>query len=272
MPIDQIEKNRRNALSNAEAMEDAQILCVPCRLCGGSAKITDAGTGWGYYITCENAEKRVPQCIIGEIRKSGWAYNVMELWNLFQTPMPVSKYLNLVDGKIYELVSQDSDGVTFKREGRETPHYLGRAEFDRRFHLQTPTPETTMIGRELSGELLVALSAVCDERARQQRAEGWTSEHDDCHTNRSMALAGACYAMFAAVSDSARASTDMPGGLTVSGDLIPGWNAWRDIWPWARSWWKPTDRRRDLIKAAALIIAEIARLDRATAATEGSAG
>lgn len=27
-------------------------------------------------------------------------------------------------------------------------------------------------------------------------------------------------------------------------------------------WWKPTNRRRDLVKAAALILAEIERLDR----------
>lgn len=41
-------------------------------------------------------------------------------------------------------------------------------------------------------------------------------------------------------------------------------------WPlsWAKSWLKPKDRRRDLIRAAALIIAEIERLDRA-ALTKG---
>lgn len=34
-------------------------------------------------------------------------------------------------------------------------------------------------------------------------------------------------------------------------------------WPWNGRWWKPTNRRRDLIKAGALIVAEIERLDRA---------
>jgi hypothetical protein len=37
-----------------------------------------------------------------------------------------------------------------------------------------------------------------------------------------------------------------------------------DAWPWADKDWKPKDRRRDLIRAAALIVAEIERLDRAT--------
>lgn len=36
------------------------------------------------------------------------------------------------------------------------------------------------------------------------------------------------------------------------------------IWPWDKSWWKPTpdDRIRELIKAGALIAAEIDRLQR----------
>jgi hypothetical protein len=71
---------------------------------------------------------------------------------------PRAKYLNLVDGKIYELVSLDGDGVSFRREGRETNRYLSRAEFDRRFQLQTTPPQTkaipeaailTRVGRKL---------------------------------------------------------------------------------------------------------------------------
>ena len=34
-------------------------------------------------------------------------------------------------------------------------------------------------------------------------------------------------------------------------------------WPWDWKWWKPTNPRRDLVKAAALILAEIDRIDRA---------
>ncbi|WP_018516432.1 hypothetical protein [Rhizobium leguminosarum] len=110
---------------------------------------------------------------------------------------------------------------------------------------------------------------VAAERRRQVEAEGWTPAHDDKHSDRSMALAGACYAMFAAASDSARSSTEMPAGLTRTGKSINGWSAWLELWPWERQWWKPSDRRRDLVKAAALIIAEIERLDRST--TDGSA-
>lgn len=113
--------------------------------------------------------------------------------------------------------------------------------------------------------LTQAASDVLAERARQVNAEGWTPEHDDQHGDGSMALAAACYAMFASVSDEARAATDLPGELTTTGRSIHGWSAWLEIWPWARSWWKPKDRRRDLVRAAALILAEIERLDRAAA-------
>ncbi|NLS02289.1 hypothetical protein HGP14_02755 [Rhizobium sp. P32RR-XVIII] len=114
---------------------------------------------------------------------------------------------------------------------------------------------------------------VIAERLRQQEKEGWTTEHDDAHADRSMALAGACYAMFASVSDEARAATNLPAALTVDRRPIIGWSAWLEIWPWERRFWKPKDRRRDLVRAAALIIAEIERLDRVAFATvsEGSA-
>ncbi len=115
-----------------------------------------------------------------------------------------------------------------------------------------------------------ALIDVMNERLRQQDAEGWSAEHDDEHKDGSIALAGACYAMFASVSDSARASTELPGSLSVTGKPIAGWAAWLEIWPWERRFWKPKDRRSDLVRAAALLLAEIERLDRAEAREKGA--
>ncbi|MCU8992471.1 hypothetical protein OE505_28630, partial [Pseudomonas aeruginosa] len=95
------------------------------------------------------------------------------------------------------------------------------------------------------------------ERRRQVEAEGWTPEHDDEHDSGEIACAAACYALPPA--HPAR----IEGALGRYG---------RDpnIWPWTRDWWKPApnDRRRELIKAGALVLAEIERLDRA-AATQG---
>lgn len=83
------------------------------------------------------------------------------------------------------------------------------------------------------------------ERDRQRSDEGWTPEHDDAHERGEMALAAGCYALNAAQE------------RFVDG-VVP------IFWPWAREWWKPKSRRRDLVRAAALIVAEIERMDRAT--------
>jgi hypothetical protein len=42
-------------------------------------------------------------------------------------------------------------------------------------------------------------------------------------------------------------------------DDIPG------FWLWEKKWWKPSSPRKDLVKAAALLIAEIDRIDTAEA-------
>lgn len=77
------EADRRNKLSYHEQMLDAQAQCLPCKLCGGHAVITDAGTGSGYYIECSNSTTWSPWkgCLINTRRVSGWAYNVMDWWN-----------------------------------------------------------------------------------------------------------------------------------------------------------------------------------------------
>lgn len=91
----------------------------------------------------------------------------------------------------------------------------------------------------------IALADIRAERVRQMHAEGWTEEHDDTHVAGQMAQAAGCYALHAA-------SPFADGVVPI-------------FWPWARRWWKPKDSRRDLVKAAALIVAEIERLDRASA-------
>lgn len=84
-----------------------------------------------------------------------------------------------------------------------------------------------------------ALDDIAAERRRQIEVEGWAPEHDDAHTDGHLTDAAACYALGP---DQMRA-------------------VWY-LWPWDRHWWKPTTRRRDLVKAGALIVAEIERLDR----------
>ncbi|HFK1846072.1 hypothetical protein [Pseudomonas aeruginosa] len=90
------------------------------------------------------------------------------------------------------------------------------------------------------------------ERRRQITAEGWTPDHDDAHSHGEMARAAACYALAGS-----SAPNDGTAALLVS-----------LAWPWDEQWWKPSTARRDMVKACALGLAEIERLDRA-AATQG---
>lgn len=105
-----------------------------------------------------------------------------------------------------------------------------------------------------------AIEDVIAERQRQMQAEGWSFSHDDKHVDHSLAKAAATYAAGATIDAPDRAVMDTYG---ASG--TPGWI--KELWPWGVEWWKPSSRRRDLVKAAALIIAEIERLDRATLAS-----
>lgn len=91
---------------------------------------------------------------------------------------------------------------------------------------------------------------VVKERIRQIMVEGWEAAHDDQHHKGELAKAAGAYAYAAARSD---------GQREFDGEVPP------PSWPWAKHWWKPSTRRRDLVKAAALILAEIERLDRAEA-------
>ncbi|KJM83992.1 hypothetical protein SS33_24890 [Enterobacter kobei] len=83
---------------------------------------------------------------------------------------------------------------------------------------------------------------VTAERQRQITAEGWTPEHDDEYEHGELADAAGCYALHSEIFDCA-GEPPRP-------------------WPWPDEWWKPTNRRRDLVKAGALILAEIERIDR----------
>lgn len=96
-----------------------------------------------------------------------------------------------------------------------------------------------------------ALADIAAERLRQVEVEGWSVGHDDEHDDFQMARAAACYAMNAGKHDT---EDDFFDGVSNA--------AIHHSWPWDRSWWKPKDRRRDLIRAGALIVAEIERLDR----------
>lgn len=94
---------------------------------------------------------------------------------------------------------------------------------------------------------------IAAERVRQVSVEGWTAEHDDTHTDGSLADAAAYIAATAEAEhfDNAR---DRESPYIC-------WNRKTIYWPWDNGL-SLRDRLDELVKAGALIAAEIDRLQR----------
>jgi hypothetical protein len=86
-----------------------------------------------------------------------------------------------------------------------------------------------------------ALDVLAERRAQIER-EGYDPQGDDCYVDRQLAKAAAAYTMNA---------------LFPASEQVP------PSWPWDSAWWKPKGYRRDIVRAAALLVAEIERIDRA---------
>jgi hypothetical protein len=90
---------------------------------------------------------------------------------------------------------------------------------------------------------------IADERERQIKGEGWTLEHDDAHKYGELAAAASCYAHHA----NCQIRKFQPSYIK---------NRPSD-WPWDAKWWKPSAFPvHNLVKAGALIVAELDRLAR----------
>ena len=85
---------------------------------------------------------------------------------------------------------------------------------------------------------------IAAERQRQINAEGWDASHDDAHTGKQIQAAAEAYMVYGC---NARYQSSPPM-----------------LWPWSEKHWKPIyhDEVRNLVKAGALIAAEIDRLNR----------
>jgi hypothetical protein len=98
--------------------------------------------------------------------------------------------------------------------------------------------------------MMSGIELIAYERLRQFEAEGFSTKHDDAHMNSQLLSAAMCYAGVERL---------LAIGAPISRDQPPL------EWPWSLDDWKPTDDPiRNLVKAGALIAAEIDRLQRLT--------
>ncbi|MGZ4968069.1 MAG: hypothetical protein ACXV8O_01520 [Methylobacter sp.] len=99
---------------------------------------------------------------------------------------------------------------------------------------------------------------IADERRRQIEQERYSLEHDDNENPGALATAAICYATMAASGPEMRQAIR----TQTENRILP------KHWPWEYQYWKPGEddsnksRIRELVKAGALIAAEIDRLQR----------
>lgn len=81
---------------------------------------------------------------------------------------------------------------------------------------------------------------VIDERRRQRAVLGYTPGHDDAYIFDELPRAAVSYILY----------------TYNRGPAIP------PIWPWSMEHWKPKTPRENVVRAIALLIAEVERMDR----------
>ncbi|TLM66026.1 MAG: hypothetical protein FDZ69_07535 [Deltaproteobacteria bacterium] len=87
---------------------------------------------------------------------------------------------------------------------------------------------------------------IAAERQRQIDKEGFSAGHDDEYNSGQLVNAAACYL--------SSGQATLFGGEAHPQIL--------KLWPWSQGWWKPKDPISDLVRAGALIAAEIDRIQR----------
>lgn len=103
--------------------------------------------------------------------------------------------------------------------------------------LQDGMRQPVASGQSASQSLTDALCDVIAERQRQIRVKGWTPEHDDTYIGCELAAAAISYI-----------------------EPVEAENYWPA--DWHDGSFRPSDYRRNLVKATALLVAELERLDR----------
>ena len=135
---------------------------------------------------------------------------------------------------------------TFFRRATERNKVSELSAAIREFAPDAPQPPASGAGETIL-PMKTAIELIAAERTRQIKKEGYDSAHDDQLDDNSLGRAAACYALDSKITDK-----EIWGRPLL--DLI---------WPFDPEYWKPdASRIRNLVKAGALIAAQIEKLQR----------
>lgn len=232
--------------------------------------VTDDNTGGYFVIECGNCGEVFPSQkldggdAIADSGDYGDAYcphcnetdpdecaNVGLAWNVQQAKInALIAQLESVQKERDELRAEqkEHDGQIAEMEGKIQIRNTG-------LRLKTELYEKAKAALSAANEkpLTPVILEIANERRRQISVEGWAPEHDDQHSSGELAGAAGCYAKH--VNARQWCFKNNPDDYQCEPEPSG--------WPWEPEWWKPKNPRSDLIRAAALIVAELERLDRA---------
>lgn len=114
-------------------------------------------------------------------------------------------------------------------------------------HQAKMMPDITQEQVKMAPHLFAVLNEITRERGKQV-GKGYDASSDDAHTANQLTDAAIAYCS---------AAVGLPDCATML------------YWPWQADAFKPAGQRANLVKAAALLVAEIERMDRAIAAKPG---
>ncbi len=118
-------------------------------------------------------------------------------------------------------------------------------------------------GQRVPPDFRAAIEEIAAERWRQISREGFTPAHDDTLVNGELAQGAAAYCIAAGLPRDRYRDLRRNGDEAEVAKALPIFT----LWPWHNGLFKPMNPRRDLIKACAMIVAEIGRIDRAARST-----
>ena len=127
-----------------------------------------------------------------------------------------------------------------------TLELIAEIERHRQVNAEGCKPDLIIVLSEVENRCRAIALEVLSERLRQITVEGHTAEADDLYTTGQLADAASALAAWAHI-------CNMP---LIECTVVPA------LWPWGQETWKPGAQRGMLIKAGALILAELERLDR----------